>query len=197
MSRSPIAPVLALAALLGSQAAQAQQQACVKPADLSDAVVYAMPIAFDATRTACANRLPRSGFIATRGEAYIAKFRAGQDRAWPGALRLLKTNMAEPENAAADGGMDVGAMLSDMPPEALRPFVDALVGQLIAEEIKGDSCGKIERGLELVSPLPVENVGGLVAFLAELTDLKNPPICGTATATAAAKTGQAAGTQRK
>jgi hypothetical protein len=198
MSRSPIAPILALAALLGAEAAQAQQQACVKSADLSDAVVYAMPIAFDATRTTCANRLSRSGFIATRGEAYIAQFRAGQERAWPGALRLLKTYMAQPDNAGADGGMDVGAMLSGMPDEALRPFVDALVGQLIAEEIKGDSCGKIERGLELVSPLPVENVGGLVAFLAELTDLKNPPICGTAAATAAAKTGQAAaGTQRK
>lgn len=179
MTHRMIAPALALAALVTAQTAHAQQQACVSSADLSDAVVYAMPIAFDAARTACANRLSRSGFVATRGETYIAKFRTGQDRAWPGALRLLKTYMADPENAAATGGMDVGAMLSGLPAETLRPFVDALVGQMIAEEIKGDSCTKIERGLELVSPLPVENVGGLVAFLAELTDLRNPPICGT------------------
>jgi hypothetical protein len=181
MTHRLMAPVLALAALASAQAAQAQQQACVQPADLSDAVVYAMPIAFDATRTACANRLTRNGFVATRGEAYIAQFRAGQERAWPGALRLLKTYMAEP-GKAGESGMDVGAMLSGMPPETLRPFVDALVGQMIAEEIKGESCGKIERGLELVSPLPAENMGGLIAFLAELTDLKNPPICGTAAA---------------
>jgi hypothetical protein len=60
--------------------------------------------------------------------------------------------------------------------------VDGLVGQMIAKEIKGDSCGKIERGLELVAPLPAENIGGLFAFVAELADLKNPPICGSSAA---------------
>jgi len=180
MTPRPIASALALAALAAAQTGQAQQPACMAAADLSDAVVYAMPIAFDSTRTACANRLAPSGFMATRGEAFITQFRAGQDRAWPGALRLLKSFMNQ-ENAVEDtGGMDLGAMLSGMPEDAMRPFVDALVGQMIAEEIKGDSCSKIERGLELLSPLPVDNVGGLIAFLAEVSDLENPPICGAA-----------------
>lgn len=185
MTTRLLAPALALTALATSQTALAQGQACVAPADLSDAVVYAMPIAYDAARTACANRLTRDGYMATGAEAYISQFRAGQDKAWPGALRMLQTFMAN--DAAQDGEspMDMGAMLKEMPQEALRPFVDALVGQMIAAEIKGDTCGKIERGLELISPLPTENIGGLIAFLAELTDMKNPPICG---ATAAAGT---------
>ncbi len=177
MIRSMIAPALAVTALASATAAQAQQPACVAPADLSDAAVYAMPIAYDAARTTCANRLARDGFVAKRGETWIATFRAGQNKAWPGAFRFLKTFMEQQGSDQADSGVDMRAMLTAMPEDALRPFVDALVGQMIAEEIKGDSCGKIERGLELLSPLPSENVGGLIAFVVELAELKNPPVC--------------------
>ncbi|RNJ63040.1 MAG: hypothetical protein EDM03_00940 [Porphyrobacter sp. IPPAS B-1204] len=172
-----VAPALALTALATSQTALAQGQACVAPADMSDAVVYAMPIAFDAARNACANRLSRDGFMATGGDAYIAPFRAGQDQAWAGAFRFLKTFMAKDGAAQGGSSADMAAMIESMPEDALRPFVDALVGQMIAAEIKGDSCTKIERGLQLLSPLPTDNVGGLVAFIAELADLKDPPVC--------------------
>jgi hypothetical protein len=169
-----VAPALALSALVTSQTALAQTQACVAPADLADAVVYAMPIAYDAANVACANRYARDGFMTKQGDAYIATFRAGQNKAWPGAFRFLKTFM---NNGNAGSDMEMGAMLSAMPEAALRPFVDAFVGQLIADEIKGDACSKIERGMELLSPLPSDNLGGLVAFLMELTDAKTPEIC--------------------
>lgn len=175
MTSRMIAPVLALAALATAQAAHAQQKACVAPADLSDTVVYVMPIAFDAAQTACANRLTRDGFMARDGEAFIAQFRAGQNAAWPGAFRLLKTFMADEGRSGRD--RDMTAMLTALPEESIRPFVDGLVGQMIAAEIKGDSCTQIERGLELISPLPTTNVGGLFAFIAEMADLKNPPVC--------------------
>jgi hypothetical protein len=176
MTTRIIAPVLALAALATAQTAQAQEQTCVAAADLGDAVVYAMPIAFDAAQNACANRLSRDGFMATGGQTFIANFRAGQDKAWPGAFRLLKTFMANDDASGEDD--NINAMIGALPEDALRPFVDGLVGQMIAKEIKGDSCTKIERGLELISPLPTENVGGLFAFIADIADLKNPPICG-------------------
>jgi len=182
MTTRIITPILALAALATAQTAQAQQQACVAADDLADAVVYAMPLAFDAAKTACANRFDRSGFFATRGDAYIGKFRAAQDKAWPGAFRMMKVFMAEDGAAEGESPSDMAGMLEGMPEEALRPFVDALVGQEIAKQIKGDSCAKIERGVELISPLPTENVGGLVAFIAEMADLKSPPVCGVAPA---------------
>ncbi len=178
MTKQIIAPALALAALLTAQTAQAQQPACVAAADLGDAVVYAMPIAFDAAQTACANRWSRDGFAAREGETFVANFRAGQDQAWPGAFRLLKTFMADEQNAGQDA--NITAMITALPEDSLRPFVDGLVGQMIAGEIKGDSCAKIERGLELIAPLPTENVSGLFAFIAELADLKNPTICAAA-----------------
>lgn len=173
------APMLAVAALATAQTASAQQQACVQSADLADAVVYAMPIAYDAVRTACANRLARDGFMATQGDAFITDFRARQDAAWPGAFKLLKTFMAT-DSAQAD--TDINTMIASLPEDALRPFVDGLVGQMIVAEIKGDNCAQIERGVELISPLPTDNVGGLFAFIAEMADLKNPQICPVAAA---------------
>lgn len=172
-----IASALALTALASATAAEAQQKSCVEPADLSDAVVYVMPIAFDAARTSCGKRFASNGFVARQGEAYIATYRDGQDRAWPGAFRFLKVFMDQEGAGQSTRGDEMVAMLSTMPAETLRPFVDALVGQMIAAEIKPGSCSKIERGLELVSPLPRDNMGGLIAFLVELADVKNPPVC--------------------
>lgn len=104
-------------------------------------------------------------------------FRAVDDRTCEIDFVVDFTFMEQDAAAGEAAGMDMKAMLSAMPEDALRPFVDALVGQMIAEQIKGESCGKIERGLELLSPLPSDNVGGLIAFVVELADLKNPPVC--------------------
>lgn len=179
MNRRMIAPALALAALASATAAQAQQKACIPPADLADAIIYAMPLAYDAAQTYCANRFAAGGFMAREGDAWVAGYRDGQDKAWPGALRVLKTFMAN--DAATKGkGDDMTAIITALPDDALRPFVDAMVGQMIAKEIKPDSCGTIERAVELLSPLPGENVGGLVAFVLELDKKGKQPICGAA-----------------
>lgn len=173
-----IALTLAFAALASAHTAQAQQAvACIASADLADGVVYAMPIAFGAARTACASQLSRNGFMATGGEAFITNFRVRQDQAWPGAFRMLKVFMTQKDGAAAKSDADMTAMITALPESSLRPFVDGLVGQMIAGEIKPKSCSKIERGLELVSPLPSENVGGVIAFIAEFADMEEPKIC--------------------
>lgn len=177
MIKTVIAPVIALAGLATAQTAQAQQQACVGPADITDAVLYAMPIAFDAARTACTNRLARSGFMATKGNAFIAPFRTGQDKAWSGALRLFKVVAAKKADGEDPGAANIGAIIATMPDGALRPFVYAFLGQTIAEEIKPADCTKIERGLELISPLPRENVGGLIAFVVDIAEKQALPTC--------------------
>ncbi len=174
-----LAPILALAALAQASVAQAQQQPCVPAADLGDSIIYALPIAYDAARTSCATRFARDGFITRGGDKFIAGFRARQNAAWPGTFRVLKTMMAaDAKNpAAAAGGPEIAALIAAMPEDSLRPFVDGMIGQMIAEEIKPDACGKIERAMELLSPLPVDNVAGLMGFVLEIADIKEPSIC--------------------
>lgn len=171
-----LAPFLAFAAVGQAQAAQAQQ-ACIAPADLGDTMVYALPIAFDAARAACAKELRSDGFFARGGERFISGFRARQNAAWPGAYRTMKVALAEQGGAGKAGDFDIVALAQAMPENNLRPFVDGLMGQMIAEEIKPTSCGKIERGMELLSPLPVDNVAGLMGFVVEMLGLDKPALC--------------------
>lgn len=171
-----LASALAISALATAQGAQAQK-ACVEPADLSDSVTYALPVAYDAAMRTCAGVYAADGFMRTGGPAFVDRFRSKQDAAWPGAFRLLKTFMAsDDEGSDADAAMN--AMIASLPEENLRPFVDGLVGQMIGAEIKPDTCAKIERGMALIAPLPAENVSGLVTFIAEMAGLDEPPICG-------------------
>ena len=173
-----IAPIIALAALGSAQVAQAQQ-VCVKPADLNDTITYAMPIAYDAAMAACSKTYAANSFMRTKGTDFAGRFRAKQNASWPGAFRVLKTFIASGGSGASNDAAGIGSMMESLPPETLRPLVDAYLQQTIAGEIKPDSCGKIERAVSLISPLPVENVSGLATFIAEMAKVKNPPLCTT------------------
>ena len=169
--KSLLPTLLAGAALFSAQAAQAQQ-VCVEPADLDDGILYAMPVLYEAVMASCSDQYSPDGFMMSEGEAFVEGFRSKQDDAWPGAWRFLKTFTNE------EGDEEMAKMISSLPEETVRPFVDAIVLQMVSAEIKPDSCGKIERGVELIAPLPPENVSALIAFIAEQAGVKDPPICG-------------------
>jgi hypothetical protein len=147
-------------------------QDCVDQDDLSGAVIYAMPILYSAFSSKCANELEASGFVATGGDAFVAKYSAAQDQNWPAASRML----AQSGNAD-EKGEGMGDLLTAMPEEALRPFVNAIIEQKVRGEIKSEDCGKIERGLEALAPLPPENMGGFVTFLVDMAGVKSPKLC--------------------
>src|SRR5690606_5184136 len=166
-----VAGALATGALLAGQAAQAQTAKCVDPRDLSDAVVYTMPSLVDAYRTKCASTMAGKGFLAREGDRFSARFAARADQTWPGAYRLL-------ESFAANGtNRDIVNAFEQLPPETLRLVVAPIVIQKVAQEIKVKDCAKIDRGVELLAPLPVENVGGLIGFIVEMAGVENPSLC--------------------
>lgn len=164
--------LLAGLGLIGSQAASAQQK-CVKQTDLADAMVYSVPLAYSAYTTKCRGELSDNGFIATDGDEFISRYSALQDQRWTGAFEFLKTFMAK-----GDSSDPTMAMIASLPPESLRPFVDAMVEMEISKEIKLADCGKIERVLEPLAPLPPENLGRLVAVVMDLLpDNREPALC--------------------
>ena len=191
MKTKILSAALAFTALGSAQAAVAQQ-ACVQSEDLSDAVTYAMPMLYDAMLDPCANEFAASEFMSTEADAFIAQFGAMQDQAWPGTLRLIKVFMAADAAEKGEGEDPMMAAFEQMPPEALRPLVDIFVGQMItddlAKDLKPSTCGDIAEVMELVSPLPPENIGGLAGFIARVTGLDNPPLCAAANAAATTQT---------
>lgn len=146
---------------LAFAAAPAQAQQELDPAQVESAVRFGLPALFEGYRATCAAELAPAGYVARNADRLAAKFAQGADAHWPEAKAALLTLGGD------DGGMDP-AMISGMPDEALKPFVVAFLQQMVATEIKPEQCTDIARGLELIDPLPADNIAGLIAFVVEL-----------------------------
>lgn len=162
----------ALGLIALSQPYAAYGQACVPQADLSAGIVYAMPLIVQAVEGRCSATLPADGYLALQGDELKEKFAAHQDTAWPGALRLLG-------QFAGSDDPSFGQLMQTLPEDALRPFVDAILVEKIGAEIKPKDCSRIERGMQLLEPLPPTETAELIAFLASMTKSKDIAICPT------------------
>ena len=161
---------IGLAALAGSQVAQAQQ--CVDQDDLAEAVVYFVPVLGASLKAKCAPSLSSDGFVANGLDRMIAKFEPLQAGAFPAAMRILAIFASRDESA-----QEMLALTEGLPPEALQPLVDAVIAGEFNKGLKVSDCANIERGVSLLAPLPPENVGGLVSFLMDVSGVKNPTVC--------------------
>lgn len=174
---------LALTALASGQALAAQQ-ACIEPADLGDTITYAMPMLYEAVEGPCSAIFAESEFMTNKADAFLDQFRARQDDAWPGTLRLLKVFMAQ--QGEKNGGDDaMASAIAMMPEDSLRPLVDVIIGQMVAErianKIKVSTCSDVAEAMELIAPLPPENISALTVFIAKQAELDDPKICGVTT----------------
>lgn len=176
MKTFTLAAAMSFTALATGQSVQAQE-ACIDPADLTDTITYAIPLVYDGLRDKCSAEFNQSEFMRTGADEFVNGFRDGQDAAWPGALRLLKVFMMRQGNDEA-GMADIVASLPD---DALRPLVDGIIPPMLSERLgKGSDtafCGDIAEGMELVAPLPAQNVSALVTFIARKAGLEDPSIC--------------------
>lgn len=175
MKTSIFTAIAALTALTGAQAAEAKQ-ACYASADLADTAIYMMPIAFDAAKSVCSKQFKPNGFMIKSGDKFIAPFRTKQAKSWPGAFRVMKVQISQ-RSFSGMRGSDVVGLLSSAPESTVRPMVDSMLGQMIAGEIKPAHCSRIERGMELLSPLPSDNVAALFPLVADFAELTNFKVC--------------------
>lgn len=183
MKHSRISAVLAFSALGLSQGAMAQRERpadipCIEQADVSSAVVYAMPILLETFRSRCATELRADGFMAREGSALISKYEGLQELHWPGTKRFFAAFAGNPSGAKDDAPLaQFGDMVEEMPDSILRPTISYVIKEELGPEIKLRDCSKIERGVELLSPLPPENMGGVIALIVELAEPGKPAVC--------------------
>lgn len=156
-----IAAIAAVAALTLPVAVQARPD--LSPQETQAAVRYALPHLLAGVRSSCGPRLSQNGYLARNGAALFDRYSKGSEAAWPAARGALMALGGE-KNA------DMTKMLGQMPDAALKPFVDATISSMIATKLKVEDCDEIERGLELLAPLPPENIAGLAGFLLEMAD---------------------------
>jgi hypothetical protein len=157
LARTALAP---LALAIFAMPANAQ----VRPSgpEIEGAVRFGLPALFNGFRATCSAQLAPDGYVALNADRLLAKFAEGADAHWPAAKAALST-------LGDDQGMD-SAMLAEMPDDALKPFVTALLQQMVVAEIKPTQCVDVERGLELVDPLPADNIASLIGFMVEMAE---------------------------
>jgi len=155
-------------ALSSAQAAET----CLKEAEVSAMLVYAMPHAIRGISSSCSTTLASDGFLANGAGEMSSRYLAEGDAAWPAAFSAFMTFIRADE-AAQTGGF----ALDKLPEELVRPLVDELIAQKVAEGMKVEDCRKFERVGEAIAPLEPHEVGNLVAVVLDLTDVDKPSIC--------------------
>lgn len=163
--------ILALASSAGAQAAEAKAD-CISEQEISAIVVYVMPQLVAAAQKGCAGELSPTGFFATGGAAMSQRYAETADAAWP----LARSAFIKFGGGSKDREM---REMVTLPDAALRPLLDAVLEQKVAEEIKPKSCHDIERLAEVVNAIEPGTTGALIGVVAALAigDKDKPRVC--------------------
>ncbi|WP_292628877.1 MULTISPECIES: hypothetical protein [unclassified Novosphingobium] len=157
--RSTFVAAAALALCQGqlAQAATAAE-ACISENEMTGLVGFALPSALDGAMRGCKPHLATTGYFATRGGEFLERYAARKDANWPMAKSAFL-------KFGGSGDAKMKDTFSKLPDEAVKPFVEAMVSEMVGSEIKPGQCKAIERGVRLLAPLPPENTAELVSFI--------------------------------
>jgi hypothetical protein len=164
-----------LAALLALVATPAvAQRPCVTDADAQAFASVAMPEIIRQTGRVCANVLPATALVRRPGGAFLDKYDAEANRAWP----MARSAIVKLSNPAIDLLLE-----SDF----ARPLITSLLVPQLVGRIAVSDCPVIDRLTTLLEPLPARNTAGVVvATLKYLTaekakgrpvDVPDLPLC--------------------
>lgn len=163
-----IAAMLAAGAMLVLQSPAALAQDCLTEHEVTSLVTFALPTVMNSAITTCQPQLSSNGYFATQGRSLVARYAVGKAAAWPTAKAALF------KLGGSKGDAQTRDLLAKMPDEALQPFAEGLVGQMVGSGIKPDQCVAIERGARLLAPLPPENTAELITFILSVADKPKP-----------------------
>lgn len=169
-----LAAALTVAALaLQPSLAAAQSASCITEKEVSGMAIYAVPSLIVSMDARCAAALSPRGFYARNGASISKRYLAHQDRAWPSAksaiFKLGRISISE--------HTDHLDLISRLPDDSLRPLVDVMVAEMIADKLAQRDCRKVERMLEVLAPIEPDVAGALLAVLMTFTKDEKMPIC--------------------
>ena len=165
----------AAVALAVQPAVAAAQQNCLTENEVSAIAVYSLPSLVQSVRLRCNGQLASGGYLARRGDSLIARYAALQNGAWTQAKSgMLKVMSRKSGTAQNRQSLD---MIANLPDDAVRPLVDALIVQELSPKIEVRHCGRIERLIEIASPIDPEIAGSVLGADAGIVNHEELPIC--------------------
>lgn len=151
-----ISAASAIIALLSATSVQAAEPKQCIPAETAESLItYILPGALGAVRTKCSTSLPASAALLEVDSVRMQRYEADSQRAWPKASTAIGLMVGQdlPENLGTD---------------AMRPFVDAMIPAMLAQEIQAKDCPTIDKVYSLLEPMPTANLASLTVMLAQL-----------------------------
>jgi hypothetical protein len=139
---------LAMSLALAASPAVAQTRCLTQP-EAEALTQVALPGIIRQTGTVCAARLPATSLLRQSGGAFVAKYDAAADRAWPTARAAL-VKLSDP--------MVTSLLDSDY----ARPLLVTMVAPLIVGRIATEDCPTIDTLVTNLAPLPAQNAASII-----------------------------------
>lgn len=160
MPRSFMAAIttLTVTAMLPATAVGQSAKQCLTPKEAQTLISFALPDVITGVANKCAPSLPSKSFLATKSADLAARYRASAAPSWP----LAKQAMRKVVDLDDD-------MMAALPDDALKGFFGAGVSTMIVKNVEPAQCSDIDRLLQIVAPLPPENMSALVGILLEFS----------------------------
>lgn len=125
---------------------------CLTSPEAEALVTYGLPSAIRAMTTKCTPALPATSALVQSGPIVAARYQIDADKAWP--VARLAFDKAS--------GLQLTGVLGE---PAAKGLIDAAFGAGLAERVKPGDCGKIDRLINILEPLPARNMAMLVTAL--------------------------------
>ena len=150
------AAVCAALAVQSIHAAQAQTADCMPPKQAEALfLTFGAPL-IDQARKICITALPSGSYLSARGEQLSKRLSAAATGREEEAVAAFKRFGG---NDGALDGIDTATLL---------PMIQAVIGPMIAQEIKERDCSGMNAVLAPLDPLPAENLAQVVIAIAQL-----------------------------
>jgi hypothetical protein len=138
----------------------ASAQAVPLSADEMNAVaLYAMPHAFRSLQARCTGQVPANAYMFAQGPVVSARLEQAARGQFP-AARAAVTRLATRNDP------QMATILQALPAENVEPLVSELIAGKVRSEVKQEDCAQINQVLELLDPLPPENLATLMGIFA-------------------------------
>ena len=147
---------------LGSNA-QAQSRNCLTHGEATAMIGYALPDLLGGLRNKCKSALPSDAFLTLRSPELESGYRIQANALWPQARVAFIKMIA---------GDEMMTRLSDA---ALRPFLSETFAVAITDEIKPGDCPTVDGVVEMLAPLPPENMARLIGIILAAEDKDSDP----------------------
>ncbi|QZD95412.1 hypothetical protein [Qipengyuania gelatinilytica] len=152
---------------LGSSAMAIAQETAPSPKPDQEVIVggvrYFMPIFVETISKKCAGSLAPDGYLATNMNALTAKFAEGAEANWPHARALVAAIVNDGKNGPRGSNE-----FDDLPDEVIKPMIEIMLPEKLAEDIEEKHCAPIEEVMESLDPLPADNFATFVGTVIKL-----------------------------